>query len=304
MRVLITGADGFVGAPITRALLDAGAEVGALVLPGEAFRRLQPVADQVQLIPGDLTQVAELGPALADFRPEACIHLAWYAEPGKYLHSPHNIAMLHGSLDLMQLLIEVGCKQMIGAGTCAEYDTDAGWLQESGRTRPDTLYAATKLSLCITGEQLAAQAGMAFAWGRIFYPYGPQEDPRRMVPALIRSLLAREPFPASHGEQVRDYIHVQDIAQAFLTLLTQRANGVFNIGSGEPIKVRYLMETVEEIVGRRGLIQFGTLPPRDWEPPFLCADNRKLRALGWNPRFTLREGLCATVGWWQEQNRP
>ena len=302
MKILITGADGFVGAPLTRALLALGMDVGAVALPGEPLRRLSKAdTSRLHLLHGSLTEMDGLRPALTDFRPDACIHLAWYAEPGKYLHSPNNLPMLHGSLALMQTLLDVGCKQMIGAGTCAEYDTEQGWLKEDGRTNPESIYAATKLSLCLCGEQLARMGGMAFAWGRIFYPYGPQEDPRRMVPALIRALLAEQTFPATQGEQVRDYIHVADIAQAFITLLTAQATGIYNIGSGAPVPVRRVMETIEDVVGRRGLIQYGATPYRDWEPRFICADTGKLRGLGWMPAYSLRQGLEATAQWWREQ---
>lgn len=316
MNILVTGADGFLGAATVDALLQAGHGVGALVQPHVPLRRLNQSMERavgngnnLQLLQSDLEDAGKLRALLAGFRPDACLHCAWYAEPGQYLHSPRNITLLHASLNLISLLAETGCKYFVGIGTCAEYEALRGWLREDGPTRPETLYAACKLSLCLCGEQLARANGMAFAWARVFYPYGPGEDPRRMVPALIRALLAEQPFPASTGEQIRDYIHVHDIAQAFLTLLTRKAEGIYNVGSGEPISVRRLMETVETIVEESGdpfadpvkLIQFGALPPRDWEPPFLCANVEKLRALGWQPRYSLHEGLAETVEWWRRQ---
>ena len=134
-----------------------------------------------------------VAPAIREFRPEACIHLAWYVEPGKYLDSPQNIAYLASSMQLLQLLIDTGCQQVVMTGTCAEYDTDTGYLKETSPTRPSTLYAAAKLSLSLLGQQLAQDAGVRFAWARIFYLYGDNEDPRRMVPALINALMIAEP---------------------------------------------------------------------------------------------------------------
>lgn len=301
MNILVTGADGFLGAVAVEALLASGQTVGALVQPAVPIRRVNVAADGLHLLRADLEDGAALSSLLDLFRPDACLHLAWYAEPGQYLHSPRNLALLQDSLNLIQLLAECGCGHFVGVGTCAEYDSGRGWLREDGPTRPETLYAASKLALYLCGEHLARAGGMAFAWTRVFYPYGPGEDARRMVPALITALLDGQPFPASQGDQVRDYIHVEDIAQAFVILLAQKAEGIFNIGSGEPIQVRRLMETIEEIVGSTGLIQFGALPPRDWEPPFLCADAQKLYALGWQMRYDLRSGLAATVDWWREQ---
>lgn len=302
MKVLITGADGFIGAHVTRALLSHGMDVGVLVRSREPFRRLQDVGDRLCLLRGDLTEIDRLRPALNDFKPDACLHLAWYTEPGKYLHSPHNVTILNHSLTLIQTLAEIGCKHFVGAGTCAEYDAEQGWLKEDTVTRPETIYAASKLSLCLCGEVLARQYDMTFAWGRIFYPYGPQEDPRRMIPALIGALLAGQAFPATNGNQIRDYVFVEDIAEAFHILLTQKAAGIYNIGSGVPITVRYLMQTTEAIIGTHGLIQFGALPYRDWDPRFICADIQKLRSLGWTSRYTLEEGLRITTRWWHEQS--
>jgi len=298
MRVFITGASGFIGSHVTRALLAAGHDVAALVLPNDPLWRLCDVTGQFTVLTGALSEVTEMRQALAEWRPEVCIHLAWYAEPGKYLQSLENLSSLTSSLTLLQVLQQVGCRQVVAAGTCAEYDTDLGYLREDSPTRPATLYAATKLAFNLIGQQMAAAAGMQFAWGRIFYPYGPYEDKRRVVPALIRALLSGQPFPATPGEQVRDYIHVEDVASALVLLAEWRADGVFNVSSGVSVTIRQLMETIGEIVGRLDLIQFRALPYRDWEPMFICGDNQRLKAMGWTPRYTLDQGLQQTYRWW------
>ncbi len=165
----------------------------------------------------------------------------------------------------------------------------------------ETLYAAAKLSLCLLGQQMAAENGFGFAWGRLFYLYGPYEDSRRMVPALIGALRRGERFPATPGEQVRDYIHAEDVATALWALAAGSHEGIFNVSSGVPITIRQLMETIGEIGGRTDLIDFGTLPYRQWEPMFICGDNRKLRGTGWTPKYTLRGGLEHTAAWWERQ---
>jgi nucleoside-diphosphate-sugar epimerase len=299
MRVLLTGAGGFIGSHAARALLASGCEVAAVLRPTTSTARLQEVIDRLTVVRTDLADLPVLRQALLDWRPDACLHLAWYAEPGKYLHSPQNIPALTASLALLEELARAGCKQVVMAGTCAEYDTDRGLLREDGPTRPATVYAASKLALDLVGQHLAAAAGVRFAWARLFYLYGPGEDEKRVVPAVIRALMRGEPFPATQGEQVRDYLHVEDVAAGLVTLVTQGAAGVFNVASGVPVTVRQLMETVGDLLGRADLLRFGAVPYRDWEPSFICGDNQRLRGLGWAPRFTLREGLAETVAWWQ-----
>ncbi len=298
MNVFLTGATGFVGCHVARALLSAGCAVTALVRPSSSLARLDGVADRLALVRGELADAAAVRSALAAAPPDACIHLAWYAEPGKYLRSPENLPALTASLALLTELARVGCRQVVMAGTCAEYDVSAGFLREDGPTRPETLYAATKLAMGLIGQQVAAENGFRFAWARLFYLYGPYEDGRRMVPALVRALQRGESFAATKGEQVRDYLHVEDVASALATLARRDATGVFNVASGAPVTVRHLMETARAVVGG-GAVDFGAVPYRAWEPPFICGDSHRLRDLGWEPRYTLEEGLRHAAAWWR-----
>lgn len=298
MRVLVTGAAGFVGARVVRALLEGGHDVAALLQPGVSTDRLDGLEGRFAALPGSLEEVRALRPALAAYRPDACIHLAWYAEPGTYLDAPENVPALTGSLALLEELVATGCAHVISVGSCAEYAPATAPVTEESSTRPDTLYAAAKLSLALTGERLAARLGFGFAWARLFLLYGPGEDPRRAIPSLMRSLLRSEPFPATAGEQVRDYLHVDDVAAALVMLATRGATGVFNVCSGIPVTMRTVMEIVGRIAGREDLIRFGERPYRDWEPMYLCGDNGRLRAQGWTPHWTLPEGLRSTFEWW------
>lgn len=303
MRVLVTGATGFLGSHLTRHLLEAGHEPLALVVPGNDLRRLSDIASDLRLIYGTLQGIAELRAELCTWRPQACIHLAWYTEPGKYLHAKENIDSLQGSLSLLQELHACDCRYLIGIGTCAEYETRLGLLSESDKLSPETLYAASKLSFLLLGQQIAAQLGMQFAWGRIFYVYGPNEDPRRLVPSAILKLQKGQSFLASPGRQVRDYLHVEDVSRALVTMLEKQATGVYNVCSSEPITIRELLNTIGQLIHHQDLIRLGALPYRDWEPMYICGDNSRLKTLGWSPYFDLQAGLQNTIDWWNRFSR-
>jgi UDP-glucuronate decarboxylase len=298
VRVLLTGASGFIGARIARQLVARGHDVTALSLPGDRLDRLTGV--DARLAACDLQDATGLEDLVSQTRPEGCIHLAWYAVPGLYLRSEENLGSLEASIGILRHLLDTGCRSIVMAGSCAEYDTEASEnLREEGPTKPATLYAATKLAMCLIGEQLAHGRGARFAWGRIFYPYGPGEDPRRALPALIRSLLAGETFDATEGAQVRDYVHVDDVASGFITLLESGADGVYNLCSGAPYTMKQIMTAAGSALGAESRIRFGAVPYRGWEPKRICGDNAKLRALGWTPRYDLESGLRDAIAWWR-----
>jgi len=300
VRVLVTGAGGFVGSHAVRHLLERGDEVAAIVRSPSALPRLEDVAGQVTLVEGDLASPGRWRKQVAAWHPEACVHAAWYAEPGLYLQSTKSLDGLRNSLTLLEELAGIGCTRIAMAGTCFEYDTSAGFLNEDSPVKPQTLYAACKLALSYVAGQRAAQLGVSLGWGRIFYVYGPYEDKRRLVPALTLALLRGEKFAATSGEQVRDYMHVADVAAGLASLAVAGCDGVFNICSGEPISMARFMLTVGELAGRPELIRLGERPAAAFEPPLISGDNRRLReATGWTPGRTLYDGLRATVEWWK-----
>jgi nucleoside-diphosphate-sugar epimerase len=304
MTVLVTGATGFVGSQVVRQLLASDVDVAALVRPGSERRRLAGVSDQIRILEADLKDSAAVAAQLARCRPEACIHAAWYAEPGKYLVAPENLDSLRSSLALLEELARVGCGHVVGVGTCFEYEMASAPLKEDSPTRPTTLYAAAKLAFSVVAGQRLAQLGIGMAWARLFYIYGPYEDERRLVPAAIKALTAGREFATTSGEQVRDYLHIADVASGLCALSRNKLDGAFNVCSGEPVTIAGLMQTLGELLGRPELIRLGAFPNREWDPMYVCGDNHRLRTQArWSPRYMLREGFADTVEWWK-QARP
>ncbi len=218
------------------------------------------------------------------------ISLAWYAVPGKYLSAPENRDCLDQSRRLLSRLNG----RAVFAGTCFEYDTQAGKLREDSPTKPATLYAECKDALRRDVEKRADSA-----WIRFFYLYGPGEDERRLVPSVIRAVLRGEEAKVSPGEQRRDFLHVEDVASAVVSVAEGRVEGCVNIGSGEAPTVREIVTTIGELGGRPDLIRLGAVPYYEGEPMLIVADNAKLRSTGWKPRWGLRDGLRNAFEWWR-----
>lgn len=299
--ILLTGAAGFVGSHVLRALVHGGAQVTAVVRPGADLSRIEDVVPHVAIVEHDI--VAELNPIPRSVgRIDCVVHLAWHARPGSYLDSMANVDHLRASLRLMTALEGRGCRRFVAVGTCVEYDTRPGLLTEEAPLRPLSLHASTKTALYLTAQAWARDRGISFAWPRLFFVYGPGERHGRLVPDVVTGLLAGLPVDTTFGEQVRDYLHVEDMADAYARVALSNVEGAINIGSGHPVVVRDVIAKLAAIIGRPELIRWGAKPPRAYDPPFVCADPARLRReLGWVPRISLDEGLATTVDWWQRR---
>lgn len=293
-RILITGGAGFVGAALTRLALAHGADVALLVRPTTDLWRLTDVLPHIYLIHGDLGAVDSYRAAIQAYQPEVCFHLAWVTEPGKYLQSPLNAAFMLQTIDLVRLLGEAGCRQIIATGTCFEYDLSTGVLSEDSPLTYSSPYASAKNFTAQLGESEAARWGMSFAWGRLFYMYGKGDHPKRLIPALIESLRAGKPFETTDGMQQVDYLSVMDVAAGLWAL--QGQTGAFNICSGEAVAVADVISLVGALMGRGELIRLGALARPAHIPMLVMGSRDKITAAtGWTPQTALTDGLRALV---------
>jgi nucleoside-diphosphate-sugar epimerase len=141
---------------------------------------------------------------------------------------------------------------------------------------------------------------MGFAWTRFFYLYGPAEAKERLIPYVVLTLLKGEVAKCTSGEQIRDFLHVEDAASAVWAVAKSDLSGPVNIGSGQPIKVRTIVQTIAQHLQREENLVLGALPTDPQEPLVLLADVRRLASMvGWKPSLTLKEGLAKTCEWWR-----
>jgi nucleoside-diphosphate-sugar epimerase len=293
-RILVTGATGFIGRHCLPRLGAAGYEVHALSSqprrPGEygahAWHRF------------NLLDVAACRHAIEVVRPTHLLHLAWIATPGIFWHSPHNLQWLAGSVELFRAFFEGGGKKTVGLGTCAEYQwTDEGELAEDrSAVHPATIYGQCKAAAGLACSAAAAtQAGSAI-WVRLFYPYGPGEPAERLIPSVIRGLLERKPVQCSEGRQARDFIFVEDVADALVALLGSTLSGVYNLGMGTATPIRDVVNLIASTLGRPELVTFGARASGPNEPMRIVADMSRLNAdLSWRPKVAVREGIERTI---------
>lgn len=291
-RVLVTGARGFIGRSALAPLRDLGYEVHAVGRtdcegpPGVRWH----AAD---LLDGDARRAV-----VEEVAASHLLHLAWYAEHGKFWASAENVRWVGATGELIQEFAAAGGGRAVVAGTGAEYDWTGGGVLTEGKTplRPATLYGACKDATRRICEALGRELSVEMAWGRIFFLYGPGEDERRLVASVAKALTDGERARTSAGTQVRDFMYVDDVARAFATLVDSDVTGAVNVASGRPVTVREVVELIARAAGREDLLDIGALPMREGDPAELVPSVMRLREeVGFEPALTLKNGVAATV---------
>lgn len=295
MRVLVTGATGFIARQCIEPLRAKGYEVHAVSSRQHAENRA------VNWHRTDLLDVGQCNDLVSEVQPTHLLHFAWYAVPGEYWTSAENLRWVQASLELMRAFAASGGKRLVMAGTCAEYDWGFGHCSEGSTPLvPATLYGTCKHATQMMLASWSRQSGVSGAWGRVFSLYGPHEHPARLVASVIAALLRGEEVSCENGSLIRDYLHVADVASAFVALLDSDLEGPVNIGSGTGVALKDIVEKIGVKIGRPELIRLGARPSPVGAPPLLIADTARLSRTGWSPSFDLDAGLDDTIAWWQK----
>jgi nucleoside-diphosphate-sugar epimerase len=280
-RILFTGATGFVGSRAVAACMRADCEVGALVLPSEARICRERFGGDIAVFPGTLASPP--WPELEAWRPNACIHCAWVATPGEYLHSPLNLDFLGWSKVFLERLTDIGIRRLVGIGSCAER-----LFATQGEGSP--LYARCKDEL--RQFMLDGISGAACVWARLFYPYGVGEPRQRLVSSLIAAFATGRRFILRCPDSRKDYVHVGDVGAALALLCQSQLVGLAEVGTGTGVRLGDLAALVANRMGCRERLDLG----RETDPlGDMVADSAPLRVLGWSETISLAEGVNAMV---------
>lgn len=305
MRALVTGASGFVGQWVVRELIERGWEVSGTFLD-DAPPRVEPNDPRasVRWSATDVRRADALGRLLDSGQPDAIIHLAGVAfvpaaqaDPGAALEvnviaaarllSDLKARRSSGTLDPLVLII--GSGEQYGRHEAADMP-----LPESTEQRPHSVYAASKSAQELIGLEAFRSAGVRVMATRSFNHSGPGQADRFVLPALVRRALAlrasgQRGLPIGNTTTVRDFLHVRDVARAYVDLLEHGLPGeVYNVASGVGVDVGTLARRVLALVGIDAILNTDAALVRPAEVPVLIGDATKLRrAAGWSPRFTL-----------------
>jgi len=297
MRLFLTGASGFVGAATLAAAVKSGHEVVGVVRPGDPGERLRGLEGRFRRLELDLRDATKTAAAIAETRPEVILHLAWWGVGNAVRFDRRQVTdNVEIACGLAEAAAAAGVASFIGIGSQGEYGAGSS-MREDALPVPTSLYGAAKVASLFLTRQIAAQAGMRHAWLRLFSTYGPRDNGGWLIPMLITEMLAGRRPRTTLGTQSWDWLYVDDVATGILAVAeTPTAAGIFNLGSGQAIPVRQVVERIRDLAAPGLELIFGEIPFRPDQVMHMQADISRLRAAtGWLPRVDIAEGLARTV---------
>jgi dTDP-6-deoxy-L-talose 4-dehydrogenase (NAD+) len=266
-RILLTGATGFVGREVLKAIqMEESVDIVLVARCGWQDRIQNQKGIVLSFETKDLfSETAEWWEGVCK-NVDTIVHVAWYAETGKYLLSKKNTKCLQGTLSIAEGAIAAGVRRFVGIGTCFEYDLNNYILSIDTPLKPVTPYAASKAATYLALSQLLAQQNIEFAWCRIFYLYGNDDNEKRLVSYIRSKLKNNQVAELTSGNYIRDFMNVSEAGKMVADVAFDSIQGAVNICSGVPVTIRQIAEKIADEYGRRDLLKFGARPDNLCDP--------------------------------------
>jgi UDP-glucose 4-epimerase len=302
MRIALLGSAGFIGRHVVEALRD-GRGHRVVAIDRSAERGSTVGTDHFIEWTPDAIREAVLAAA-----PRLIIHLAESTARAPGIEAVH--AVIRQNLVPAAAVVEAASRcgqppRIIYLDTGLSYGDNPGPYVETMAPRPANAYALGKLWVVSLLQMASRTAGVDFTILRVSVAYGPGQRPAMFIPSLISSLLRDEPFEMTSGEQLRDFVHVDDLTRAIVAAAESEAarNEILNVASGQPVLIRDAALRIARAAGKsESLLRFGAKAATPDDPTDYRFDiSRARRVLGWRPSVDFDDGIRSTLAWYRER---
>jgi nucleoside-diphosphate-sugar epimerase len=303
-RVLVTGGSGFVGSHLVRRLINDGHEVFVLARETSHWNRLNDCIGAFTPVVADINDLEALRNIISKVRPEWIFHMANAGLYGGISDTDSTVAQtnLIGLMNLLAAASSTPYELFVNGSSSAEYGPKDEAMHEGMVCQPMSTYAVTKLAATTYASMIARLQNKPIVSFRIFSPFGPFDEEKRLIPTAIRSLLDGKDVVIA-PKVVRDYIYIDNVIDAFIAavLLPNKEalkGEILNIGSGQQ---RSASEVIDLLVGKissKSKVSWSEQQKRSWESPVWQADMTKThKLLGWNLEVSFDAGILKTISW-------
>ncbi|HBB76896.1 MAG: hypothetical protein A3J18_02540 [Candidatus Levybacteria bacterium RIFCSPLOWO2_02_FULL_40_18] len=307
-KYLVTGATGFVGSNIVRALIKKGEKVTIITRDKKLNWRLRDIIKEFDVHQLDLV-IDDLVPSLKKIRPDYIFHLAAYGVLPNEKNTKKMIDVnLKGAVNLINAASKNPFKLFVNTGTSVEYGVKNRKMRETDVLTPINDYGVTKAAATLYGQRMGIKEGLPIVNFRLFTPFGKYEDKTRLVPSVILSALRNEPIRVSVPTTVRDFVFIEDVVNAYLrvTKLSFEPGEIVNIGSGKQHSIEQIVSLILKITKSYSEVEWGSVKKQDRfiEPEKWEADiSRAWQILKWEPKYSIEQGLEKTIKWYSKNQK-